>query len=292
LSIGLWAYWPLAKGTAVAFQDYSVLGDSDWVGAKNFAEVLFDREFWYSLRVSLVYGLLYMFFGFWVPIALAFLLSEIPRGGTFFRVVYYLPAVLSGVVVIFLWQSFYLPEGLLNQVLNLFVDAINFVSSWEIKPFNGNWVQDPQWALFMCLLPTVWAGMGPGCLIYLAALKMVPDDTYEAADLDGAGVMGKVFHVAVPAIKALITINFIGAMIGAIRGAGGFVLAMTGGGPYGETGGATEVIGLKLFLTTFGYLKFGPGAAMAWVLGAMLIGFTVLQLQRLSRLEFKTTEKI
>ena len=65
---------------------------------------------------------------------------------------------------------------------------------------------------------------------------------------------------------------------------------MTGGGPYGEQGGATEVIGLKLFYITFGNLQFGVGAAMAWVVGSMLIGFTVLQLKRLSRMEFKTAE--
>ena len=63
---------------------------------------------------------------------------------------------------------------------------------------------------------------------------------------------------------------------------------MTGGGPYTESGGATEVIGLKLFYITFGYLQFGVGAAMSWVLGAMLLGFTVFQLKRLSNLEFRT----
>ena len=73
-----------------------------------------------------------------------------------------------------------------------------------------------------------------------------------------------------------------------VRGASGFVLAMTGGGPYAQSGGATEIIGLKIFYTTFGELKFGTAAAMAWVLGSMLIGFTVIQLQRLTRMEFKT----
>jgi ABC-type sugar transport system permease subunit len=73
-----------------------------------------------------------------------------------------------------------------------------------------------------------------------------------------------------------------------VRGASAFMLAMTGGGPFGEHGGATEVIGLKIFYTTFGQLQFGVGAAMAWLLGSMLIGFTVIQLQRISRLEFRT----
>jgi multiple sugar transport system permease protein len=300
-SIALWMYWPMVKGTVIAFQNYSVTGESIWIGSQNFAEVLYDPEFWYSLKISLIYGLLFMVFGFWVPIALAFLLQEVPTGKVVFRSIYYLPAVLSGVVVIFLWRAFYSPDGMINQILNtgisavnLAIGAINYLPGAEfqmLQMIHQNWLENPYMVLFFCLLPTVWAGMGPGCLIYLAALKTIPEELYEAADIDGAGISRKVTHVAIPTIKALVMINFIGAMIGAVRGAGGFMLAMTGGGPYSESGGATEVIGLKIFYTTFGYLKFGAGAAMAWVLGAMLIGFTVIQLQRLSKLEFRTVDK-
>jgi multiple sugar transport system permease protein len=191
-------------------------------------------------------------------------------------------------VVIFLWKSFYGPGGLINQLLNFGVAALNHLPGIALTKFQQDWLQNPKLVLFFCLVPTIWAGMGPGCLIYLAALKTVPEEIYEAADLDGASVQTKLFQIALPSIKTLITINFIGSMIGAIRGAGGFVLAMTGGGPYGERGGATEVIGLKLFYTTFGNLQFGTGSAMAWVLGSMLIGFTVYNLQLLSRMEFRT----
>jgi len=232
-----------------------------------------------------------MVFGFWVPIGLALLLSEVPKGKSFFRTVYYLPAVLSGLVVILLWKSFYSPEGLINSILNGGVAAINAIARSKIEPFQTNWLENHTTALICCLLPTVWAGMGPGCLIYLAALKTVPDEIYEAADIDGAGTRAKVFHIALPSIKALVIINLVGAVIAAIRGAGGFVLAMTGGGPYGQEGGTTEIIGLKIFYTTFGALKFGTAAAMAWVLGAMLIGFTVVQLQRLSRMEFTSAAR-
>jgi len=292
-SIALWMYWPMLRGMVIAFQDYSVLGDSRFVGSENFANVLYSSEFWYSLRVSLVYAMLYLLFGFWVPIALALLLQEVPRGKTFFRTIYYLPAVLSGAVVVFLWQSFYNPDGLVNQIFGPLITAVNHVlpSSWRIDA-HQEWLSNPSAALFCVLLPTIWAGMGPGCLIYLAALKTVPDQIYEAADIDGAGLVRKVFNVALPSIRALIGINFIGAMIGAVRGASAFVLAMTAGGPFSEHGGATEVVGLKIFYTTFGYLQFGAGAAMAWILGSLLIGFTVLQLQRLSKLEFRTSEKV
>lgn len=287
LLIGIWMYWPMLKGTVIAFQDYSVMGDSQWSGTENFSAVLFDREFWMSLWVSILYALLFMFFGFCTPIILAFLLSEVPRGKTFFRTIYYLPAVLSGLVVIIMWKNFYTPDGMVNQVLNGVVWALNLLPGIHFGFFREDWLSNPTWALFFCLIPTIWAGMGPGCLIYMAALKTIPEELYEAADIDGAGIRQKIFSISIPMIKILVMINFTGAMIGAIRGSGGYILAMTGGGPYTETGGATEVIGLRLFYTTFGHLKFGEGAAMAWIIGALLIGFTVFQLKRLSNVEFR-----
>jgi len=85
----------------------------------------------------------------------------------------------------------------------------------------------------------------------------------------------------------VVLINFVGSMIGAMKGSSGFIMAMTGGGPYNPYG-QTEVVGLHIFWEAFGYLRFGSAVAMGWVLGAMLIGFTLVQLQRLSRMEFRT----
>ena len=135
------------------------------------------------------------------------------------------------------------------------------------------------------VLPSAWAGLGPACLIYLAALKTVPEDLYEAADIDGAGFFEKLRHVTLPTIKILIIINFIGAVVNAFRVAG-YILAMTGGGP----AGATKVMALKIFYDAFVYLKFGIATANAWILGSLLIGFTVFQLKRLANVEFRTAK--
>jgi multiple sugar transport system permease protein len=286
LSIGVWSYWPLMRGTAMAFQDYNVRGFSTWVGFENFATVLFSGDFWYALLVSLEYTTLFMTFGFIAPILLALLLAEVPKGKILFRTIYYLPAMLAGVVVIFLWKGFYGEHGMINQVLNLGVLAINYVCGTNMTEFTVQWLSSPAFALFFCLLPTIWAGMGPGCLIYLAALKGIPEDLYEAADIDGAGSAQKARYIAIPSIKALISINFIGAAIGCMQSGSSFILAMTGGGPYTPRG-MTEVIGLHIFWEAFGYLRFGVATAMAWVLGVILIGFTVQQLQKLSKMEFK-----
>jgi multiple sugar transport system permease protein len=286
-SIAMWDYWPLARGAVIAFQDYNVRGFSEWVGMENFANVLFDDEFWHAVWVAIQYSLMYMIFGFAAPIVLAFLLTEVPRGKILFRTIYYLPAVLTGVVVIFLWKGFYGRYGMINKVLNAAVAGLNLIPGVALPEASTAWLESPQFALLFCLIPTIWAGMGPGCLIYLAALKTIPDDLYEAADIDGAGLWAKAFHIAVPGIRALIVINFIGAMIGTMKTGGEFILAMTGGGPYTPYG-QTEVVGLHIFWQAFAYLRFGSATAMAWVLGAMLIGFTVVQLQRLSRMEFRT----
>ena len=134
--------------------------------------------------------------------------------------------------------------------------------------------------MLCCVLPMVWSGMGPGCLIYLAALKGIADDFYEAADIDGATFVDKILFVVIPILKPLLIIQFIGVFIRAWENSA-FILAMTGGASQ------TEVAGLHIFYKAYMYLKFGPATAMAWILGFMLIGFTVHQLQILSRLEFK-----
>ncbi len=286
-SIALWTYYPLARGSVMAFQDYNVRGFSKWVGMENFAVVLFSEEFWFAMWVSLKYVSMYAVFGFTAPIVLAFLLTEVPRGKIFFRTIYYLPAVLSGIVVIFLWKGFYGNDGMINQVLNFFIGLLNWFPGVEFEPFDEAWLKDPAFALIFVMLPVIWVGAGPGCLIYLAALKTIPEDLYEAADIDGAGILQKIFHVAIPGIKGLILINFIGVILAQMKGGSEFVLAMTHGGPYTPYG-ATEVVGLHIYWQAFGYLKFGVATAMAWVLGSMLVGFTVLQMQKLSRMEFRS----
>ncbi|MAE66511.1 MAG: hypothetical protein CMJ18_19760, partial [Phycisphaeraceae bacterium] len=289
-TIIIWQYYPLARGTVMAFQNYNVRGFSTWLGMENFAYALFDKKFWFSLWVSLKYAAYFMVFAFFAPIFLAMLLQEIPRGKIVYRVIYYLPAVLSGAVVLFLWKSFYSPSGPINQIVEHVVDGINATFGSTIDYERIDWLNDSRFALPFCLLPIVWAGMGPGCLIYLAALKTIPEEIYEAADIDGAAIRHKVFHVAIPSIKVLVMINFIFALIGAIRGSASFMLAMTGGGPFDNVYGATEVVGLTIWYTAFARLNFGLATAQAWILGTMLIGFTVFQLQRLSQVEFKTAE--
>ena len=346
LTVLLWQYVPLLRGSVMAFQDYKLQGGSTWVGVQNFGDLLYNSYWWQSVWNAMRYSFLIMALTFLPPVLLAVLLQEVPRGSLLFRIIFYLPAMLSGLVTIVLWKQFFeaSENGILNMIvmrlpavayvalgLVLFYVALAFArrlwlhgSTWTgsmflvggiaiflsllswaqpmLLPAGASWwgiptrllhtphepyrwLSDPGTAMLACVIPMVWAGIGPGCLIYLAALKGISDDFYEAADLDGADLIDKILFIVFPILRPLILINFIGVFIASWYGAEANILTMTAGA------GNTEVAGLHIFYKAFQGLQFGPATAMAWVLAFMLIGFTVYQLRIIGRLEFRTTGK-
>ena len=346
LTIG-WIYLPLGGGLALAFTDYRLAIENTFVGVDHFATAIYESDFWQGLGRSFYFVALMIVLGFWPPILLALLLDEVPTVPLkyAFRTLFYLPAIISGVIIIFLWKQLYdsSPNGVLNRLLlslnslgpvsasgvklvaialfgsliglllwlpiqmqemsrlmratlwflaGIFLATItgamvqgafapsDLVGQFHLEPLR--WIDSPQMAMFCVVLPTVWAGAGPGCLLYLAALKTIPDQLYEAADIDGAGFWHKVCYITLPRLKYLITIQFVAAVIGAFKGGTDYILVMTGGGP----NNASMVLALEIFTRTFMELGFGIGSAMAWMLGAMLIGFAAYQLKLLARAEF------
>jgi ABC-type sugar transport system permease subunit/ABC-type glycerol-3-phosphate transport system substrate-binding protein len=269
----LWQYYPLLRGSLMAFQDYKIMGESSWVGISNFADILFEKRFWHSLLNAFWFCALWMLMGFLPPLGLAVILQEIPLGKMTFRVLFYIPAVVSGVVILFMWRGFYdpSPDGLLNRAIGLFGIP------------SQAWLQDPRLAMFCVVFPLAWANLGPGCIIYLAALKGIPDELYEASDIDGAGFFRKLSSIVIPYLKPLLVINAVGATIFGLKSADA-VLAMTGGGP----DGATQVVGYEIWQRSFLFLKFGQATAMAWVLALILMVFTAYQMRVLARVEFRT----
>ena len=271
-TILLWRYVPLISGSLMSFYDYKILGDSTFIGIDNFIEAVGQPVFWRALYKTFLYTSLTMTFGFITPIALALFLSEVPRFKITFRMLFYLPALTSSLVLMFLWRHlFYNPTqfGILNQVIG-----------WVgIAP--QTWLQDPRLAMACIVLPGIWAGAGPGSIIYLAALKTVPDELYEAAEIDGAGVFQKIRLVTLPYLKALIIINFFGAFIGSFHSTQN-IFVMTMGGPEK----ATHTLSLEIWFNAFLFLKFGYATAMAWIMGSMLIGFTLYQLRIFQRVQF------
>lgn len=349
LTIIVWKYIPLLRGAGMAFYDYRLIGPSAFVGLDHFGDMLFDGFWWRSVYNAFRYSFLVIALTFMPPVFLALLLHEIPKGRRFFRLIYYLPAVISGLVTMILWKQFYEPSehGTLNAMLlhlpawlfpalallcvlasirlarplrrqesnraaviiyaaglclaicclrpvlpTLFPADESFTRILASLPARllgpglsepVRWLGNPSTAMLSCILPMIWAGMGPGCLIYLAALKCIPEEFYEAADMDGAGVIDKILFIVFPHLKMLLLINFVGVFITAWYAAAGNILVMTGGAA------DTEVAGLHIWYKAFTFLQFGPATAMAWMLGFILIGFTVQQLTMLSKVEYKST---
>ncbi len=277
----LWSYYPLLRGMVMAFQDYRIAGDSRWVGLDNFITLMLDGSWWASLGRTVYFVFLNMILAFLSPIFLALLLSEVPRGKVFYRTLFFLPQVTSGIVIALLWKLMYdpTPAGFLNKIISL----LNMLPLVHIE--SQTWLQDPKLAMICCVIPTVWASMGMASLIYLAALHSIPSDLYEAADIDGAGFYHKIRYVTMPTLLPLIIINFVGAFIATFQNMGGIFL-LTFGGP----GVSTTVAGLRIWQEAYANLRFSMATSMAWILGAILIAFTYLQIRILRKVEFKKAD--
>jgi multiple sugar transport system permease protein len=278
LLITLWQYYPLLRGMLMAFQDYKIAGNTKFVGLDNFIILFRDTSFWMSLLRTCYFVLLNMSLAFIAPIILAILLTEVPRFKIFFRTLFFLPHMTSGIVIALLWKLMYnpTPSGFFNQLISL----LNHLPLVNIG--TQSWLEDPKLAMICCVLPTVWASMGMASLIYLAALHSIPPDLYEAAEIDGAGVYRKLRDITLPYLLPLIIINFVGAFIGTFQNMGNIFL-LTFGGP----GEATTVVGLKIWVEAYNNLRFSMATSMAWVLGSLLIGLTYLQIQILGKVEYK-----
>ena len=274
-SILVFNYYPLLSGAIMAFQDYNIMGNSSFVGLQNFAMVLFDTTFWLSLLRTLEYVAWSLFFVFLSPIILAIILNEIPTCKVIFRIIYYLPAIVSGLVVMLMWKMFFDPSdsGIFNQLL----------SYLGLGP--SGWLSSERTAMISILIPLGWSTMGPGCLIYLAALKTVPDDLYEAAAIDGGGFFARLFHVMLPTIKPLLMIQLIFVLIGAFQSADNVFSY-----DRWRTRWSYKCNRFGNFTNAYVYMRFGIAVAIAWILGFLLIGLTMFQMRRISNMSFSTAE--
>lgn len=287
LSILVWSYYPLLRGLVIAFQDYRIVQGSKWVGLDNFISVFTQPIFWKALTNSFVYVGLTIVIGFMLPIFLALSLNEIPRFKVLFRTVFYLPAMTSPIVIAFLWRQFYdkSEQGILNSLVSIPIGWWNSLFGTQIPPATYDWLGDPSLAMLAVVLPGIWAGAGPGSILYLAALKNIPEERYEAADLDGASWITKIRYITLPGLKPLVLINLLGVFIGGFKAMEN-IFVLTGGGPLYST----HVIGLEVWTNAFMFLKFGYATAAAWVMGSILIGFTVIQIRSLTRMKFSTVK--
>ncbi|MCL6613520.1 MAG: sugar ABC transporter permease [Firmicutes bacterium] len=185
-----------------------------------------------------------------------------------FRTIYYLPSVLPVIATVYLWRWMFNPNGgLLNRLLGWFgLDTSNLL-----------WIYGQHTAKPSLVLMSLW-GIGGGMVIYLAALQGVPTHLYEAAQLDGAGVLARFWHVTVPMISPVIFFNLITNMIGAFQTFTQVYLLTDGPGGPGGPLNATLMYMMYLYRQAFVNFRLGYGAAMAWILFAIIMVLTLLNL--------------
>ncbi len=181
ICFALWSWYPMIHEIVLSFQHLNLVGQSEgWGGWRNYEHMLNDPGFWTSVRVTLVFTGLALIFGYAVPFVLAVGLNEFRHAAWYFRLLVYIPVMLPPVAAAFLWSKwFYAPDnsGLFNSVLH------------DLH------------------LPTsTWSNMGSGVLIYMAALQGIPGELYEAAELDGAGIVKRVWHVTVPQTRLILSL--------------------------------------------------------------------------------------
>jgi multiple sugar transport system permease protein len=263
VGILLWTLGPFIGAAYLSLTDYDILSRPNFVGLENFRHMLFeDPLFWTAMRVTTVYALFSVPLGIALGLFLAILLNARIHGLAWLRTIYYLPAVLSGVAVSFLWIWVFSADwGVLNYLLSL------------VGIRGPNWLTSQKWALPALIIMSLW-GVGGNLVIYLAGLQGVPTELYEAAVVDGAGRWRKFWHITLPMISPVILFQLIMGIIGALQTfTQGYV--MTQGGP----NNATLFFILYLWRNAFQYLKMGYASALAWAIFAYILLLTLIVLR-------------
>jgi multiple sugar transport system permease protein len=232
----------------------------EFVGLKNYSDLFKDPLFVQSLKVTAYYTFSVVPLGVCVALSIALLLNQKVKALGFWRLIYYLPSVVSGVAVAVLWTWVLNPRfGLLNAGLK----------SLGIQN-PPRWLYSEQWAVPGFIMMGLW-GAGGAMLLYLAGLQGVPTPLYEAAEIDGAGALKKFWHITIPMLTPTIFFNMLMSIIGSFQ-VFTQVYIMTDGGP----NNATLTMVLYLYRRGFINLRFGYASALAWILFFIILFFTML----------------
>jgi multiple sugar transport system permease protein len=239
-----------------SFTDFDLLTSPEWIGLENYSTMLGDDpRYFTSLKVTFTYVV------FSVPLSLAFslliamILNHNLMGMALYRSVYYLPSLLGGSVAIaILWRQVFGQEGLVNRILAV------------VGITGPAWIAHPDFALDTLVVLHIWQ-FGAAMIIFLAGLRQIPQDLYDAASVDGAGVASKFARITLPMLTPVLFFNFVLGIIGAFKA---FTPAYIVSGGMGGPLDSTLFYTLYLYQKAFTSFEMGYASAMAWVLLAII----------------------
>ena len=259
LGILIFTLVPVVVSLFLSFTEYNIITDPQWVGLANYTELFQERLFWQAFRVSAIYSVVSVPLNLALALGLAVLLNHKMRGMMIFRSVYYLPTVISGVGVAMLWRWLFNSEfGLINVLLA------------KVGISGPAWLLDEQWALSALIITSMWS-VGGTTLIFLAGLQGIPQELYEAAEIDGAGRWSQFRSITLPLLSNVTFFNLVLGIIGALQVfTDAFVI--TRGGP----NQATLFLAVYLYQHAFLYLNMGYASAIAWFMFLLVMVLTLL----------------
>ncbi|GAA2273104.1 sugar ABC transporter permease [Glycomyces scopariae] len=261
---------PMIASLYLSFTDYNLFSPPVFTGLENYQRLLTDTNFLQAAKVTALYVVFGTPIKLAAALAVAMLLHSARRGQGFYRSAYYLPSLIGGSVSIaIVWKAMFIDEGIVAQIGAVFggPDAA-----------AGGWVGDPGRTLPMLILLTVWQ-FGAPMVIFLAGLKQVPLEMYEAAEVDGAGPVRRFWSITVPLLSPVLFFNLLLETIHAFQiFNSAFIISNGSGGPAQSTLFYT----LYLYFRGFRDFQMGYASAMAWVL-VVVVGLISLLLFRSSK---------
>ncbi|WP_077624680.1 carbohydrate ABC transporter permease [Sediminibacillus massiliensis] len=253
---------PMIASLYLSFTEYNMFQAPSWVGLANFQEMLTnDARFIQSLKVTFIYVFIGVPLQLLIAFSLASLLNRGVKGLSTFRAIYYVPSLLGpSVAIAVLWRQLFGMDGAFNRFIGLF----------GIEP--NSWIADPSTSLYTLIVLLVWQ-FGSPMVIFLAGLKQIPAELYEAASIDGAGPFYKLIKITLPLLTPIIFFNMVMQFIGAFQA---FTPAYIIGGGTGGTLDSTLFYTLYLYIKAFTEFQMGYASAMAWLLLIIIATFTGL----------------
>lgn len=251
---------PLLASLYLSFTNFDLLQAPTWIGLDNYVRMFTaDTRFMRALVVTLIYVVLGVPLNLAFALLIAILLNQKVRGLGLFRGIYYLPSLLGGSVAIaVLWRQLFGRDGVINAALSVFGVT------------GPNWIGMPQYALYTLILLHVWQ-FGSAMVIFLAGLQQVPNELYEAAEIDGASSWHKFWQITLPLLTPVLFFNLV---LGIINSFQAFTSAYIVSGGTGGPADSTMFYTLYLYQQGFSNFRMGYASAMGWILLLIIAAFT------------------
>ncbi len=251
--------YPMGMSLYYAMSDYDLLSAPEWVGMQNFDAIFEDRYFYKSISVTFLYVIWSVPLRLIAALLVALLLAQKLRGISAYRTAIYLPSLIgASIAVAVLWRNIFGLEGFVNSIVSM----LGFLPK--------NWIGMPDTAMGTLVLLSVWQ-FGSAMIIFLAGLKQIPQELYEAASVDGASRVRKFFSITLPMLSPVILFNVVMGTISAFQMfTQSFII--TNGGPMRST----YVYAVYLYETAFVEFRMGYASALAWILLTIVAAMTLL----------------